>query len=149
MPETPARQLNTFLARFDPVMAASIRACRAALRRRFPSANELVYDNYNFLVIGYATTERPSDSVVSIAANAKGVGLHFFYGSSLPDPHKILQGSGTQNRFVRLAGAETLALPEVEALLAAAAAHADPPFPAAGKGKLIIRSISPKQRPRR
>ena len=34
------------------------------MRKRFPTANELVYDNYNFFVIGYCTTERPSDCVV-------------------------------------------------------------------------------------
>ncbi len=43
-----------------------------ALRRRFPTAHELVYDNYNFFVIGYSPTERPSDSIVSIAAGANG-----------------------------------------------------------------------------
>jgi hypothetical protein len=149
MPETPARQLSAFLSKFEPKMAAVIRACRGALRHRFPSPNELVYDNYNFFVIGYCTTERPSDCVVSLTANAKGVGLSFYHGATLPDPHKLLQGAGTQNRFIRLAGPETLAIPEVESLLAAAAAQADPPFAAAGRGALIIRSVSAKQRPRR
>ncbi len=149
MAETPARQLSGFLAKFEPAMAGTIRACRAALRERFPTANELVYDNYNFFVIGYCTTERPSDCVVSLTANAKGVGLSFYYGATVPDPHGLLEGSGTQNRFIRLSGPETLAVPEVEELLAAAAAQADPPFAESGKGKLIIRSISEKQRPRR
>src|SRR5450631_3907434 len=103
MPEaTPAKQLTEFLAKFDPAITKLIRECRKALRQRFPTATELVYDNYNFFVIGYCTTERPSDCVVSLAANAKGVGLSFYYGSTLPDPHKILEGSGSQNRFVRL-----------------------------------------------
>jgi hypothetical protein len=60
-----------------------------------------------------------------------------------------LQGSGSQNRFVRLEGAATLGRPEVQKLLDAAEAHAKPPFPKAGAGKLIIRSISEKQRLRR
>ena len=147
---TPAKQLAEFLAKFDPAIAKLIRDCQKALRQRFPTANELVYDNYNFFVIGYCTTERPSDCVVSIAANSKGVGLSFYHGSTLPDPHKILEGSGSQNRFVRLTeGAATLKKSEVEQLLAAAAAQADPPFPKSGGGKLIIRSVSAKQRPRR
>jgi len=147
---TPAKQLAEFLAKFDPAIAKLIRDCQKALRQRFPTANELVYDNYNFFVIGYCTTERPSDCVVSIAANSKGVGLSFYRGSTLPDPHKILEGSGSQNRFVRLTeGAATLKTSEVEQLLAAAAAQADPPFPKSGGGKLIIRSVSAKQRPRR
>ena len=112
-------------------------------------ANELVYDNYNFFVIRYCTTERPSDCVASLAANSKGIGLSFYYGATLPDPHGILQGSGSQNRFVRLESAATLSKPEVAALLDAAEAQADPPFAKTGGGKLIIRSVSAKQRPRR
>lgn len=149
MPATPAHQLEEFLAKFDPAMAKFIRQCRSALRKRFPSANELVYDNYNFFVTGYSTTERPSDCVVSLAANSKGVGLSFYYGATLPDPHGILQGSGSQNRFVRLEGPATLVKPEVRELVDAAEAQAATPFPKTGRGQLIIRSISAKQRPRR
>ena len=149
MPESPAQQLKGFIAKFHPATARRIRDCRAALRRRFPTANELVYDNYNFFVIGYCATERPSDCVVSLAANAKGIGLSFYYGATLPDPTGVLQGSGNQNRFVRLESSRTLRQPQIERLLAAAAAQADPPFPSSGGTKLIIRSISKKQRPRR
>ena len=149
MPETPEQQLKGFIAKFDPAVGKQIRQCRSAMRKRFPTANELVYDNYNFFVIGYCTTERPSDCVVSLAANSKGIGLSFYHGAALPDPHQILQGSGIQNRFVRLDGAATLRTPEVQELLDAAEAQADPPFAAAGGGKLIIRSVSEKQRPRR
>jgi len=149
MAETPDQQLRGFIAKFDPAMGTLIGECRSAMRKRFPTANELVYDNYNFFVIGYCTTERPSDCVVSLAANSKGIGLSFYHGATLPDPHRILQGSGNQNRFVRLEGAATLVRPEVQELLDAAEAQADPPFVKAGGGKLIIRSISDKQRPRR
>jgi hypothetical protein len=150
MSETPEQQLKEFIAKFTPAMGKLIRECRAAMRKRFPTANELVYDNYNFFVIGYCATERPSDCVVSLAANSKGIGLHFYYGSSLPDPHGILEGSGNQNRFVRLLdGAATLSKPEVAELIGAAEAQADPTFPKAGGGKLMIRSIAEKQRPRR
>jgi hypothetical protein len=149
MAATPEQQLKGFIAKFTPAMGKRIRACRAAMRKWFPAAYELVYDNYNFFVIGYSTTERPSDCVVSLAANAKGIGLSFYYGSTLPDPHGILEGSGSQNRFVRLAdGAATLHKPEVVELLAAAVAQADPPFGKTG-GKLIIRSVAARQRPRR
>jgi len=147
--ESPGEQLQGFIAKFDPAVAKLIRSCRLALRKRFPTAIELVYDNYNFFVIGYSATERPSDCIVSLAANAKGVGLSFYYGSTLPDPHKILLGSGNQNRFIRLESAATLARPEVEALLRAAVAQAKSPLPTTGRGTLIIKSISAKQRPRR
>ena len=146
---SPAQQLEGFIDKFDSKNAALIRSVRKALRKRLPTAHELVYDNYNFFVIGYSSTERPSDCIVSIAAAANGVGLAFYHGASLPDPHKLLLGSGSQNRFIRLPSAATLARPEVEELIAAAIAQGEAPLPASGKGKLIIRSISEKQRPRR
>ena len=143
------KQLKGFIDKFEPKHQNLIRAMRKALRKRLPTANELVYDNYNFFVVGYCSTERPSDCVVSIAAAASGVGLSFYYGATLPDPHGILLGSGNQNRFLRIDSAKMLARPEVEALIAAADAQADIPMPARGGGKLIIRSVSAKQKPRR
>jgi Domain of unknown function (DU1801) len=142
-------QLASFIEKFDPKNQVMIRAVRKALRQRLPPANELVYDNYNFFVIGYCSTERPSDCIVSIAADANGVGLSFYYGATLPDPHKILHGQGSQNRFLRLESAATLSRPEVEALIAAAVAQSKTPLKPGHKSKLIIRSISAKQRPRR
>jgi len=146
---TGEQQLVSFVEKFDSNIAALIRSVRKVLRKRLPSANELVYDNYNFFVIGYCSTERPSDCILSIAAGANGVGLSFYYGASLPDPHKLLLGSGSQNRFIRIESAATLSRLEVVELIAAAIAQAKRPLPASGRGKLIIRSVSKKQRPRR
>jgi hypothetical protein len=143
------RQLTAFIRKFSPIDQRLIRAVRIALRKRFPTANELVYDNYNFFVIGYSSTERPSDAIVSMAARANGVGLCFIHGATLPDPDKVLLGSGNQTRFIRLDSPRVLERPAVRALVAAAIAQARVPLPAAGRGKLIIRSVSAKQRPRR
>ncbi|HYX20658.1 MAG TPA: hypothetical protein VFA98_07415 [Thermoanaerobaculia bacterium] len=148
-PASPERRLSGFIAKFEPKMQALIRSVRRALRRRLPTANEVVYDNYNFFVIGYSPTDRPSDTVVSLAAASNGVGLSFYRGASLSDPHGLLLGSGVQNRFVRLPSAAVLARPEVEALIAAAIAQARAPFAPRGRGRLVIRSVAAKQRPRR
>ncbi|MGE5327486.1 MAG: DUF1801 domain-containing protein [Deltaproteobacteria bacterium] len=147
--ESPEKQLASFIEKFDPKNQALIRSLRAALRRRLPAANELVYDNYNFFVIGYSPTERPSDTYVSIAAATNGVVLGFYRGADLRDPHRLLLGSGKQYRFLRLESAATLARPQVEAFIAEAVGQGKAPMPAKGKGNLIIRSISAKQRPRR
>ena len=131
---SPEKQLAGFIAKFEPKYAKLIRECRAELRSLLPATFELVYDNYNFFVIGYCTTPRSSDCIVSIAAAANGVLLSFYYGATLPDPEKILQGSGKQNRFI---------------LIHSAAGMAKTPLPKTGGGELVIQSISAKQRPRR
>jgi hypothetical protein len=148
-PEEAEAKLTSFIDKFEPKDRTLIRTMRRALRKRMPTANELVYDNYNFFVIGYGPNERPSDCIVSIAAGSSGVGLCFIRGASLRDPEKILLGSGNQTRFIRLESADVLARPEVEALLASAVAQSKTPLPEVGRGTLIIRSVSAKQRPRR
>jgi hypothetical protein len=142
-------QLAGCIDKFTPEMAKSIRAVRTALRKQLPTANELVYDNYNFFVIGYSSTLRPSDCFTQLVADAHGVRLAFYYGSTLPDPAGILLGGGNQNRFIRLANARDLRKPEVDALIDAAIAQGKAPLPATGRGTLVIRSVSGKQRPRR
>ena len=131
-PADAEKQLTGFIAKFEPKHQTLIRAVRKGLRKRFPTVYELAYDNYNFFVLGYGPTERPSDCVVSMAAGANGVGLCFVRGASLPDPNGILLGSGNQTRFIRLGSVSVLARPEVEALVAAAVAHARTPLPASG-----------------
>jgi len=146
---SPQTQLAEFIAKFDPANQKFIRSVRSALRRRLPTANELVYDNYNFFVIGYCTTERPSDALLSMAADHKGVAICFTYGATLPDPHKILTGGGNQVRFLKIKSAADLAHPHAEEMIQAAIDHAKEPLPTQGKGKLMIRAVSAKQRPRR
>ena len=146
---SPEQQLAGFIAKFDARNALLIRSVRRAMRKRLPTANELVYDNYNFFVIGYCSTERPSDCIVSIAAAANGVGLSFYYGATVPDQHTLPQGRGSQNRFIRIESVGTLARPEVQDLITAAVAQGKNPLAKSGKGKLIIRSVSKKQKSRR
>ena len=146
---TAAAEVARFIARYDPAVARLARAARAVLRKRLPTAVELVYDNYQFLALGFCSTERASDCIVSLAVSPKGVALSFYRGASLPDPDGILLGAGNQNRFVRLESAATLATRPVAALVRAAVAQARTPLPETGRGYTVVKSISAKQRPRR
>lgn len=146
---TPAKQVEGFIRKFDPAVAKLARSARSAMRKRFPTAVELVYDNYNALAIGFGTTERVSDVIVSVAVYARGVNLYFMYGRSLSDPKKLLQGSGNQGAFIRFTDASILDNPAVDALLTAAAKRTGPPLPATGRGYTVVKSVSAKQRPRR
>jgi hypothetical protein len=146
---TPEKQLAGFIAKFTPEMATLIRAARSKMRQRLPKALELVYDNYNFFVIGYGPNERPRDAIFSLAAQAKGLSLCFLQGAGLPDPKGLLRGSGNVVRSIRLESAAALTRPEVRALVAAALQRAKTLLPSDGRHRLIIKSASAKQRPRR
>jgi hypothetical protein len=147
---SPESQLKQFIAKFEPKTQQLIRTLRQACRRSLPRANEFVYDNYNFFVIAYCPTDKVSDAYFSLGANAHGVNLFFGYnGSKLPDPHGILQGSGKLNRFVRIESGKHFASPSVQALVAASVELSNAHPGETAQRKLVIRSISDKQRPRR
>jgi hypothetical protein len=145
----PEQQLAGFIAKFTPEMAARIRAARRKMRERLPQALELVYDNYNFFVIGYGPSEKASEAIFSLASHAKGVTLCFLHGAGLPDPKGLLKGSGTVVRNIRLETDETLDRADVRALMKVALERAKSPIDPKGVHRLIIKSVSAKQRPRR
>ncbi len=146
---SPQSQLACFLAKFSPPVARRARAILAAMRQRLPGALELVYDNYNALAIGFGPTERVSDVIFSIAVYPRWVSLFFFRGKGLPDPKGVLRGEGSQVRHIVLDGPEDLDIPAVKALIRAALANAILPLDPKQKSRLIIKSVSSKQRPRR
>ena len=146
---TPTAQLRSFLAKYSPEIASRAQAILKKMRARYPTALELVYDNYNALGIGFSPTERPSEVIFSIVLYPKWVSLFFLQAKGLPDPKKILQGSGKQVAHIRLTSPDTLDDPAVVALMRAATARAKVPFDPQGKHRLVIRSISVQQRPRR
>jgi hypothetical protein len=154
-PEADAeQQLESFLAKYDPEVAMFARRALTKMRRFVPGAIEMVYDNYNWLVIGFSPTERPSEAIFSLVLPPGRVTLCFLQGAGLPDPGKRLRGSGNVVRNIRLynAGepdARVLDDPEVCALMNVALNRAKVRMPAGARRKLIIKSISVKQRPRR
>ena len=146
---SPERQLSEFIAKFEPDMGRLIREARAKVRRFMPKAFELVYDNYNFFVIGFGPSEKTGEAIISLAAQAKGLSLFFLQGAKLPDPHRLLQGSGKVVRSIRLKSADELDDPKIRQLINAALTLAKTPIGANGRHTLIIKSVSNKQRPRK
>ena len=148
------RQLESFLAKYDPEVVTFARRALAKMRRIVPGAVEMVYDNFNWLVIGFSPTERPSEAIFSLVLPPGRVTLCFLQGASLPDPAKRLQGSGNVVRNIRLYNmgeldAKVLDDPEVLALMNVALNRAKVSMTAGARRRLIIRAVSAKQRPRR
>lgn len=148
-PLSAEQQLKGLIAKFEPESQTLIRSVRNALRKRFSSANELVYDYATSFVIGFSPTERGSDSVVAMSSRTDGLRLYFNQGPTLPDPKKILLGSGKQTRFIPIESTGTLRRPEVEALLNMAVNRATIPFRPDGRGKPLIKPGPAKRRPGR
>ena len=147
---TTATQIASFLAKYDPKIAADARASRTRLRKMVPGGVEFVYDNYNALVFGFGPSERPSEAVLSLAIMPRWVTLCFLKGAKLRDPKKLLRGGGSIVRNIHLSSPRHLEDSDVRALIAQAIESARPAFAGKpGKQQTVIRSISAKQRPRR
>jgi len=147
---TPQAQLDGFLAKYTPDVAAQAVEALRRLRAHVPGAVEMVYDNYNALVIGFGASERASEAVLSIAVMPRWVDLCFVRdAANLPDPEGLLQGSGKVARHVVLREPADIDTPPVRALIGHAVAGSPRPFDTAGPGRMIIKSISARQRPRR
>lgn len=147
--KSPEEQLEGFIRKYTPEVGATAREVVARLRARLPGAFELVYDNYNALVVGFSPTERASDAVLSVALYPRWVTLFFLNGAELDDPSGLLRGEGKVARHIVLASADDLDKPAVRSLVSRAIKLSEPKFDKAAGGRLVIKSVSAKQRPRR
>jgi hypothetical protein len=139
-------EVRTLIDRFAPAHLRPIAAMRRWLRKRLPTAHEVVYEYRDWFVISYSPNEHGYEGILGIRASADGVKLFFNYAKELPDPAKLLQGAGSQCRSIDVEGASTLARPEVACLIDEAIARNPVPFARAGRGSVIIRSTSAQRR---
>jgi hypothetical protein len=146
---SPEAQLDEFLAKFMPDVEAQARAALGRMRARLPGAVQLVYDNYNALAVAFGANEKLSGVVFSIAVYPRWVSLFFARGTELSDPRELLKGTGKGIRHIVLKDMALFDDPAVEALIAQSLARAAPPIDPNQPGRLIVKSISAKQRPRR
>ncbi len=142
-------QLRGLVVKFAPSHEKLVGAARRWLKKRLPTAHEVVYEYRDCVVISCSPNEHGYDGVFAIRASGDGVKLYFNRGKGLPDPDKLLRGAGTQARWIQLEGASTLARPEVARLADEAIARNSVPFAPTGRGPVVIRSESAKPRQRR
>ena len=142
---TAEAELHSLIIKFAPGQERLVGAVRRSLRKRLPTAHEIVYEYSNSSVISYSPNERGYEGVFAIRASADDVRLYFNQGKRLPDPAKLLRGSG-QARWIQLESASTLADPAVARLIEEAIARNRVPFAPTGRGPVIIRPVSAKRR---
>ncbi len=144
---TPDIELERFIKRYSPEVADTARGVLARMLVRVPGATVLVYDNYNALTMALGPTERSSEAVFSIAVFPRWVSLFFANGTRLPDPDRVLAGTGKKVRHVKLMTVTDWDAAPVQRLIDEALARAPKPFTT--PGKIVLKSIAMKQRPRR
>ena len=138
-------QLHALITRFAPAQVPLIHAMREWLRKRLPTAHEVVYEYRSWFVISYSPSERGYEGVIAIRGSEDGVKLYFNRGNVLPDPEKLLKGT-SQTRYIDVNVASTLDSPAVARLIDEAVARNSAPFERSGCGSVVVRPASPKKR---
>jgi hypothetical protein len=139
-------ELRGLIAKFAPAHARLVAAARRSLRKRLPTAHEIVYEYRDCFVACYSPNEHGYEGVLAIRGSADGVKLYLNRGKGLPDPGKLLRGSANQVRWIQLDGASTLTDPAVARLIDVAIERNRVPFARTGRGPTVVRSTVAKKR---
>ncbi|MCX6953079.1 MAG: hypothetical protein NTV51_13075 [Verrucomicrobia bacterium] len=139
-------ELRALVVQFAPAQVRLVGALRRRLKKWLPSAHEVVYEYRDCFVISFSPNQHGYEGVLTLRGSAEGVRLYFNFGKELPDPEKLLQGSGGQVRWMGVEGASTLARPAVARLIEEALARNRVPFARAGRGSVVVRVTSARER---
>ncbi|MBK6753408.1 MAG: hypothetical protein IPG69_07375 [Flavobacteriales bacterium] len=77
-------QIAKLISKYEVEDQKLIQAVREFLQKRFPTANELVYDYARNFVIGYSPTAAGSEGIAALSADADGVRLYLRIAHTWP-----------------------------------------------------------------
>jgi hypothetical protein len=151
MSKDQTKDLLQFLKPFDDEIKNLVLWLREFVWDLYPTANELIYDNYNALALGWSPTEKLGHTFCNIAVGrtSKNIQFGFYWGSQIADPEKRLIGNGNQYRYMLVKSKKGFPKTYIKKLLKEAYSNSvskvKDPDQFEG-GKTITKSISPVKR---
>jgi hypothetical protein len=112
--------LDEFLALYPPGVKDIALAARELVLQTVLNATETV--DRSARLIGYSYGPGYKDTICTLLMSKTGVKVGIARGSELPDPNRLLQGSGKVHRHVQLRSAADVANPGLKQLLESALA---------------------------
>ena len=145
------KNLVKFLKPFNKDITERALWLREFIWNLYPQTNELIYDNYNALAVGWSPTDRVGHTFCSIAVGRTSNNVHFgfYWGNELADPDKILLGDGNQYRYILVPDKNNFPKAYIEKLVKEAYAKSLAKVrdkKQIMKGQTIVKSISSKKR---
>jgi hypothetical protein len=107
----PSKDVDAVLVLYAPGIRSLALAARDFVLESIPDITEIV--DVKARIIGFGYSVRYADQVCMLMPTKAGVNLGIAYAMELPDPKKILEGTGKLHRHVKLkseADLENLAL---------------------------------------
>jgi len=145
------KDLLAFLSVFDDEINELVLWLRDMVWDMYPTANELIYDNYNALAFGWSPTDRVGHTFCNIAVGRTSKNIHFgfYWGSEISDPKGLLIGNGTQYRYLLVKSKKDFAKAYIKHLIKEAYANSLAKVKdkkQLTEGKTITKSVSPVKR---
>jgi hypothetical protein len=117
----PSKDVDDLLAPYTPEVRELALAARIFVLEMIPDVTEGV--DVKARIIGYSYGQRYVDMVCMLMPTKAGVNLGIAYAMQLPDPKKLLEGTGKLHRHVKLKSKTDLERAGLKALLKAALAR--------------------------
>ena len=151
MSKDQTKDLLKFLEPFGDDIIGTVMWLRDFVWDLCPTANELIYDNFNAVAFGWSPTDKVGHTICSIAIYRTNKNIHFgfYWGSELSDPDKVLLGEGKQYRYILVTDTKKFPKAYIKKLINEAYANSlskvkDPKF--LMEGQTIVKSISDSKR---
>lgn len=106
---------ENLLSKYNEQTATSARTLREFLLKELHGIIEIPDPAANMIAYGYGPGYE--DMIGTILLSKKGVKLGLYKGSELPDPDKLLTGSGKVHRYVEIRSAVDIKNPALKKLL--------------------------------
>jgi hypothetical protein len=139
-------ELNALLETIAPEYRGLVGTLRRSLKKRLPTAHEVVYEYADSVVISFSPSGHGHEGVLSIRACDRGVDLYLSIAKKLPDPEKLLKGSAKLVRFITVESAATLRRKAVGDLIDAAIKLNGGSFARSGGGTIVVRPTTAQKR---
>ena len=130
----PSPAVLELLESCDPGGAHLALELRELVLSEAPEAEEVLYSVYAQVIV-FKLPGCAGDAFSSVLAYSRHVNLGFYRGAQLPDPHRLIKGTGKKFRHLRFNSAEDLRPGQVRTYIRLAMEHAQslPPPRAARK----------------
>jgi|GEM_PF-3393826 len=132
------------LSRFPADIVALVEQSLSKLRHVIPYSHEVIYEYAHSIVASLGMSEKGYEAIVALAILPDAVKLYF--DRSLPDPKRLLEGSGSKVRSVMLGTASDLDDADIKALIAAALERSGASFPRTDSIRTVIKAAPKKSR---
>ena len=117
-PMTPDEKINSFLSNYDKEISSLALKLREVILMNLPGITEQV--DLPAKMIHYVYGQRYVDLICALIPSKKGLKLGFNRGTQLPDPGKLLEGSGKISRYVVIKSEKQIRSAPIKKLIAAA-----------------------------